>query len=152
MLRCAYRRVPAVQKVAYGYDCRGGCGFLRGFLAVWRAVLHYSAQLAGVALPGGDDPGFACDSLRTPPASREASFEVVGRIPGGFEAEKAAAVAVLSLSAVYALWFGTVFTDHMCVSSGAEPMFARQQPDGSWQGVFYRINNGTVLIFGQKGE
>ena len=27
-----------------------------------------------------------------------------------------------------------------------------QQPDGSWQGVFYRINNGTVLIFGQKGE
>ena len=64
----------------------------------------------------------------------------------------AAAVAVLSLSAVYALWFGTVFTDHMCVSSGAEPMFARQQPDGSWQGVLYRINNGTVLIFGQKGE
>ena len=53
---------------------------------------------------------------------------------------------------MYALWFGTVFTDHMCVSSGAEPMFARQQPDGSWQGVFYRINNGTVLIFGQKGE
>ena len=50
------------------------------------------------------------------------------------------------------LGFGTVFTDHMCVASGAEPMFARQQPDGSWQGVFYRINNGTVLIFGQKGE
>ena len=75
-----------------------------------------------------------------------------GGFPAASRLKKAAAVAVLSLSAVYALWFGTVFTDHMCVASGAEPMFARQQPDGSWQGVLYRINNGTVLIFGQKGE
>lgn len=75
-----------------------------------------------------------------------------GRFPAAAKLKKAAAVAVLSLSAVYALWFGTVFTDHMCVTNGAEPVFARRQSDGTWQGLFYRINGGTVLIFGQSGE
>ncbi len=75
-----------------------------------------------------------------------------GGLPSAGKLKKAAAAVVLSLSAVYALWFGGVFTDHLRVSSGEPPVFAVQQQDGTWKGLFYRINNGTVLIFGQSAE
>lgn len=72
-----------------------------------------------------------------------------GGLPSGGKLKKAAAAVVLSLSAVYALWFGAVFTDHMQVISGNAPVFAQEQTDGTWKGLFYRISGGTVLIFGQ---
>lgn len=73
-----------------------------------------------------------------------------GGFPSAGKLKRAAAAVVLALSAVYALWFGGVFADHLRVSSGNAPIFAVQQQDGSWKGLFYRIRGGTVLIFGQE--
>lgn len=79
---------------------------------------------------------------------------ILNRWQGGFPSvprlKKAAAAAVLAVSAVYAVWLATVFTDYMALRQGNEPYFAGKQPDGSYSGILYHVEDGEIHVFGQE--
>lgn len=61
--------------------------------------------------------------------------------------KKAVIAAVFVLSAVFAVWFGLVLTDYFALSLGNEPIIARRQPDGSYEGFLYNIIGDEFRFF-----
>lgn len=80
---------------------------------------------------------------------------ILNRWRGGFPSKprlkKAFAATVLAVSAAYAVWLSAVFTDYLALYRGNEPVFADRQPDGSYSGVMYRVEDNEILIFAQHG-
>ncbi len=64
------------------------------------------------------------------------------------KAKKAVVAVVFALSAVFAVWFGALLADYFALSSGGEPIAARQQSDGSYERILYSIENGEITVFG----
>ncbi|MBQ8171155.1 MAG: cation-translocating P-type ATPase [Oscillospiraceae bacterium] len=62
--------------------------------------------------------------------------------------KKGVAAAVFVLSAVFAVWFGTLLADYFALSSGNAPVIAQQRDDGSYKGIFYEISDNEIHIFG----
>lgn len=81
---------------------------------------------------------------------------VSGRLFGGEEKnisvsprlKKAVVGIVFALSAVFAIWFGTIMVDYFALSAGNEPVIAQRRLDGSYQGILYDINDGEITVFG----
>ncbi|MBQ8195262.1 MAG: cation-translocating P-type ATPase [Oscillospiraceae bacterium] len=63
---------------------------------------------------------------------------------------RAAAAVVFALSAVFAVWFGTLMADYISLAHGDAPVIAQQEPDGSYHGLLYDIENGDIEIFGHN--
>ena len=66
------------------------------------------------------------------------------------KAKKAIIAVVFALSAVFAVWFGTLLVDYFSMSSGGEPIVAGQQTDGSYEGILYSIEGGEITVFGHS--
>ncbi len=66
------------------------------------------------------------------------------------KAKKAIVAVVFTLSAVFAVWFGTVLTDYFALSGGNAPVVAQQQEDGSYDGLLYSISDGEISVFGHS--
>lgn len=79
---------------------------------------------------------------------------ILNRWSGGFppmpRLKKAVVTVVLTASAVFAVWLAVVFTDYLALSRGGEPVFAEEQPDGSYSGVLYNVENNEIHVFGQE--
>lgn len=73
-----------------------------------------------------------------------------GGLPSKPRLRKAFAAAVLAVSAAYAVWLSAVFMDYLALYRGNEPVFADRQPDGSYSGVMYRVEDNEILIFAQN--
>lgn len=73
-----------------------------------------------------------------------------GGLPSKPRLKKAFAAAVLAVSAAYAVWLSAVFMDYLALYRGNEPVFADRQPDGSYSGVMYRVEDNEILIFAQN--
>lgn len=63
-------------------------------------------------------------------------------------AKKAVIAVVFALSAVFAVWFGTLLADYFTMASGSEPVVAVKQADGSYDGILYSIDDGEIKVFG----
>ena len=62
--------------------------------------------------------------------------------------KRTAAALVFALSAVFAVWFGTLMADYISLADGNEPLVAEKQSDGSYEGFLYEISDGKIEIFG----
>ncbi len=62
--------------------------------------------------------------------------------------KKTAIAVVFALSAVFAVWFGTVLTDYFALASGNEPIVAQAQQDGSYKGFLYEIDGVDMTVLG----
>ena len=72
--------------------------------------------------------------------------------PSATKVKKAFTAAVLTVSVVYAAWLSVVFTDYISLEHGGEPIFAAVQPDGSYSGLMYYVEDKEVYIFAQNAE
>ncbi|MGN0687169.1 MAG: HAD-IC family P-type ATPase [Oscillospiraceae bacterium] len=57
---------------------------------------------------------------------------------------------VFAFSLIFALWFGAVLADYCAVANQNEPIAARLAEDGSYDGLFYTINDGVISIMGRE--
>ena len=64
--------------------------------------------------------------------------------------KRAAAAVVFLLTAVFAVWFGTLMADYISIANGDEPLIAHMESDGSYEGFLYDINDGSIEIFGHN--
>ncbi len=80
------------------------------------------------------------------------SGRLFGRETGDIEIparlKKAVVAVVFSLSAVFALWFGSVMADFFALSGGNAPVVAQRQLDGSYAGILYGIDGEEMTVLG----
>lgn len=62
--------------------------------------------------------------------------------------KRTAMALVFAFSATFAVWFGALMADYICLADGNEPLVAEIQSDGSYEGFLYNISEGEIEIFG----
>ena len=60
--------------------------------------------------------------------------------------------AVFALSALFAVWFGTLMADYFAIAGGKSPVVAHEEADGSYKGLLYSIYDGEIHILGNDIE
>ncbi len=58
----------------------------------------------------------------------------------------AAAAVVFVTSALFAVWFGMIMADYIALANDMEPLAASEITEGCYDGLFYTINDGEIII------
>lgn len=89
-----------------------------------------------------------CLALLTKLSGRLADISGAGGVHVPARLKKAAVAVVFVLSAVFAVWFGTLMVDYFAMAGGGTPVVAQQQENGSYDGILYSIEDGEIHVFG----